>query len=168
MAEVVAADAGVCEINTSLTSEAGTFGTACALYISRFIGVSRQRPLSSGTCGAPPSPWTGLGRWTDREELAREGAGRHAHSHDRHGAESPRRQWGAGREGQGWTRPGRLLEEDGLERCGGKAVFLGHTLCPQRDQLGKRRGAEVCLSLVLRGHSCSESSQKVIAALRIS
>ena len=106
LADVVAADARVCVINTSLTSEAGTFGTACALYISRFIGVSRQRPLSSGTCGAPPSPWTGLGRWMGLQELMRKGAGRHAHGHDHHGAESPHRQWGAGREGQGWTRPG--------------------------------------------------------------
>lgn len=40
--DVVAAEAGVCVINISLTSEAVTFGTACAVYISWFIGVSRQ------------------------------------------------------------------------------------------------------------------------------
>lgn len=40
--DVVAAEAGVCVINISLTSEAVTFGTACAVYISWFIGVSCQ------------------------------------------------------------------------------------------------------------------------------
>lgn len=34
LVDVVAAEAGVSVINTSLTSEAVTFGTACAVYIS--------------------------------------------------------------------------------------------------------------------------------------
>lgn len=33
LVDVVAAEAGVSVINTSLTSEAVTFGTACAVYI---------------------------------------------------------------------------------------------------------------------------------------
>lgn len=59
-------------------------------------------------CGAPSSPGTGL------QELTWKGAGRHAHSHA-HLSRVTMQTVGGGREGQGWTRPGRLLEEDGLE-----------------------------------------------------
>lgn len=59
-------------------------------------------------CGAPSSPGMGL------QELTWEGAGRHAHGHA-HLSRVTVQTVGGGREGQAWTGPGRLLEEDGLE-----------------------------------------------------
>ena len=68
---------------------------------------------------------------------SRRGAGRHAHGHA-HLTRVTVQTVGGGREGQGWTGSGRLLEEDGLELAWEKQFSLEHTLCLQRDQLGKR------------------------------
>lgn len=72
---------------------------------------------------------------------SRRGAGRHAHGHA-YLSRVTVQTVGGGREGQGWTGSGRLLEEDGLELAWKdaweKQFSLEHTLCLQRDQLGKR------------------------------